>query len=64
MFKDYGMFSEAGNKAVSGIVYYAKSFNCTWAAVEKALYYLAEDKDFAEATDTAVREAVYIELGY
>lgn len=64
MVKSYGMFSEAGNKAVGGIVIYAKEYKCTWAAVEKALYYLAEDKDFAEATDTAVREAVYIELGY
>lgn len=60
----YGMFSEAGEKAVAGIVAYAKEYKCRWSAVEAALANLAKDEDFAEATDTVVRENVYIALGY
>ena len=63
-FKSYGMFSEAGDKAVAGIVNYAKAYNVRWSGVEKALMNLAEDEDFAEAMDTVVRENVYIELGF
>ncbi len=60
----YGMFSEAGEKAVAGIVAYAKAYKCEWSAVEAVLEYLAKDEDFAEATDTVVRENVYAALGY
>lgn len=60
----YGMFSEGGEKAVAGIVAYAKEYKCTWSAVEAALINLAQDDDFAEATDTVVRENVYVALGY
>lgn len=61
---DYGMFSDFGNDAVDAIVRRAKILNVSWAAVEKDLYELSKNDDFAEATDTAVREAVYITLGY
>jgi len=60
----YGMFTEAGEKAVAGIVCYAKEYKCKWSAIEAALINLAKDEDFAEATDTVVREAVYCELGF
>ena len=63
-FKSYGMFSEAGDKAVAGIVAYAKEYKVRWEGVEDALMNLAQDEDFAEATDTVVRENVYIALGY
>jgi hypothetical protein len=60
----YGMFSEAGEKAVQGIVTYAKDQNLSWSMVEVALEVLAKRKDFEEATDTVVRENVYLALGY
>lgn len=61
---DYAMFTDAGNDAVDAIVRRAKILNCSWAVVERDLYQLAEMADFAEATDTAVREAVYCALGF
>lgn len=60
----YGMFSEAGEKAVAGIVCYAKEYKCKWSAVEAALNNLAEEEDFSEANDTVVRENVFIALGF
>lgn len=63
-FKSFGMYSEAGDKAVAGIVCYAKEYKVRWEGVEKALMNLAEEEDFAEAMDTVVRENVYIALGY
>lgn len=58
----YGMFSDFGNDAVEAIVRRAKILNVSWAVVEKDLYELSKREEFAEATDTAVREAVYCEL--
>lgn len=61
---DYGMFTDFGNDAVHAIVRRAIVLKMPWVAVEKDLYELSKNDDFAEATDTAVREAVYCELGY
>ena len=63
---DYAMFSDFGNDAVDAIVRQARILNMTWDQVYDELYILAErfPKDFGEATDTAVREAVYIALGF
>lgn len=63
---DYAMFSDFGNDAVDAIVRSAKVLNLTWPQVYDELRSLAErfPKDFGEATDTAVREAVYIKLGF
>ena len=63
---DYAMFSDFGNDAVDAIVRQARILNMTWDQVYDELYSLAErfPKDFGEATDTAVREAVYIALGF
>lgn len=63
---DYGMFTEFGNDAIAAIVRQARTLNMSWDQVNDELYALAKrfPNDFGEATDTAVREAVYIELGF
>ena len=61
---DYGMFTDFGNDAVDAIVRRAKILNVSWTSVENDLFTLSEREEFAEATDTAVREAVYSALGY
>ena len=61
---DYGMFTELGNAAVHAIVVAARANDLTWAQVQRALCQLSEQKEFAEATDTMVREYVYSALGY
>ena len=61
---DYAMFSDRGNLAVATIVDNARKNNLSWGKVEIALYDLAEIDEYSEATDTAVREAVYIALGF
>jgi hypothetical protein len=60
---DYGMYTDAGNNAVQGIVIAARVHNLTWAQTLQALRKLAEQDDFGEAMDTAVRECVYDALG-
>lgn len=63
---DYGMFTDAGNEAVHSIVRMARFLKMSWSKVHSELESLAErfPDDFGEATDTAVREAVYIALGF
>lgn len=62
----YGMFTEAGNDAVAAIVRSARVLNLSWKQVNDELYSLAErfPNDFAEATDTEVRECVWVALGF
>ena len=60
---DYGMYTDAGNNAVQGIVIAARVHNLTWAQTLQALRKLAEHDEFGEAMDTAVRECVYDALG-
>ena len=57
----YGMFSEAGNLKVAAIVEVARNLDITWPEVMGMLRTLASSdyRLFGEATDTAVREAVY-----
>ena len=62
--QDYAMFSELGNAAVHAIVVAARANDLTWAQVQRALSQLSEQKEFAEAMDTMVREYVYSALGY
>jgi hypothetical protein len=59
----YGMFTDAGNAAVHSIVQGAISNDLSWLETYQCLVNLAENPDFAEATDTMVRELVYDELG-
>jgi len=63
---DYGMFTEFGNDAVNSIVRQARVLKLSWAQVNDELYALAKKfpNDFAEATDTAVRESVYVALEF
>lgn len=58
----YAMFSDFGNDAVAAIVRSAKILKMDWPTVESELEKLSQRKEFAEAMDTAVREAVYCEL--
>lgn len=63
---NYAMYTDFGDDAVDAIVRSAKVLNLTWPQVLQELRDLADrfPEDFGEATDTAVREAVYITLGF
>jgi hypothetical protein len=61
--KDYAMFTDLGNAAVHAIVVAAKANRMTWAETYRALCQLSKQREFGEATDTAVREMVYCTLG-
>jgi len=63
---NYAMYTEFGNDAVEAIVRTAKVLNLDWPKTLAELRSLADrfPEDFGEACDTAVREAVYIELGF
>lgn len=60
----FGMFTDFGNRAVYGIAVAAKTMKLnnevSWGVVYRALELLAEKEGFEEATDTEVREAVYM----
>ena len=60
---DYAMYTELGNTAVHAVVVTAKVNRLTWAQTYQALFELAKQEQFGEATDTAVREMVYSALG-
>jgi hypothetical protein len=62
--KDYDMFTELGNAAVHALVVSARESKLTWPETYRALCELSKQKDFGEATDTAVRECVYSALGF
>ena len=55
----YGMFTDAGNSAVDSIVEMVRKHQLSWPTVRAMLSALTQDERFEEATDTAVREAVY-----
>ena len=60
--KNYGMFTDAGNSAVSKIVECAVTAELSWRMVESMLIALSGNERFSEALDTEVRECVYAEL--
>lgn len=62
--KDFEMFTEMGNDAVAAIVEMAKKAMLPWSTVESMLEVLSQNETYAEASDTAVREAVYMEMGF
>jgi hypothetical protein len=66
MVSDYQMYTDAGNHAVDAIVRSARILNLSWPQVHQELRNLAKrsPEDFGEATDTAVREAVYYTLKF
>jgi len=60
--KNFGMFTDAGNALVLGVVETAKRADLDWNEVMDLLYDLGTLDGFEEATDTEVREQVYMEL--
>ena len=58
------MFSDFGNAMVGEIVKGAKYKNLTWREVHDMLCTISQIKGCEEATDTAVREAVYSAMGF
>jgi hypothetical protein len=61
---NYEMFSEEGNLAVADLVTFSKIHNLQDTVVLALMSALAKDERFGEATDTAVRETVGVELGW
>jgi len=60
--KYFGMFTDEGNALVWGMVETAKRADLDWRTVVDMLYDVACLDGFEEASDTAVREAVFMEL--
>ena len=59
----FGMYTDAGNRAVQAIVEGAISNDLSWNEVYDCLVRLSNRKGFEEATDTVVREMVYDAVG-
>lgn len=64
MVQYFGMFSDEGNQEVADIVKFATKMDMDWNSVYGLLQQLARKEQFAEATDTMVREIVYDTLGF
>lgn len=60
----YGMFTEAGNTVVDGILKGARAKGLSWSDVNDMLYTVSNIQGFEEAMDTEVREAVYLALDF
>ena len=58
----YGMFTEAGDKRVHQIVEFATGKLMTFEQTVGLLIQLSRKSGFEEATDTAVRESVYLAM--
>jgi hypothetical protein len=56
---NFGMFSEAGNALIQGVVLTAKANNLEWDQIVDVLYDIGTLDGYEEATDTVVREMVY-----
>ena len=56
------MFTDAGNIMIGCIIVGAKSANLKWNEVYDMLHTISQIEGYGEATDTEVREAVYMEL--
>jgi hypothetical protein len=57
--QNYGMYTDAGNSAVDSIVEMARKHQLSWHTVYDMLDTISLEEAYEEATDTAVREAVY-----
>ena len=57
--QNYGMYTDAGNSAVDSIVEMARKHQLSWHTVYDMLEAISLEEAYEEATDTAVREAVY-----
>ena len=60
----FEMFTESGNNLVTDLVKMAKTYDLSVTAVLGMMAAISTDECFGEITDTAVREAVGIELGW
>ena len=62
----FAMFTPEGNAAVAKLVEMAKAKGWDWPRTMSELYVLADSDAqlYGEATDTAVREAVYDACGF
>jgi len=60
----FEMFTESGNNLVTDLVKMAKTYGLDDAVVLGMMSAIGNNPDFAEITDTAVRETVGIELGW
>ena len=65
MVTNFAMYTKAGDRKVADIVAQAKNKGWDWARTLNELYVLADSDAqlYGEATDTAVREVVYIAIG-
>ena len=63
---DYAMFTQEGNRLVDRVVNEARVQGWDWPKTYRHLQLLskAHPKTAGEATDTAVREVVYLKLNY
>ena len=59
---EYGMFTADGNKRVHQIVEFAKGKLMTFNQADGLLKQLSMKPGFEEATDTVVRESVYLAM--
>jgi hypothetical protein len=61
---NYEMFTSAGDLAVADLVTFSKIHSLPDTVVLALMSALSKDERFGEATDTAVRETVGVELGW
>jgi hypothetical protein len=70
MVKNYEMYTDEGNALIQNVVDVARAGDLSWKQVHALLVHTAKHGEShpeevgAEATDTAVRECVYNELGF
>jgi hypothetical protein len=62
--RDFGMFTDAGNKEIAVIVEHAKANSLTWPETYRLLNQIATCSGYGEAMDTEVREIVYSRLNF
>ena len=56
---NYGMYTDAGNAVIGSLVEMARKHQLSWHTVYDMLEAISLEEAYEEATDTAVREAVY-----
>lgn len=61
---NYAMFTEHGNALVTDLVNMAKTYGLNDVVVMTMMDAIQRQKDFAEITDTEVRECVGCALGW
>lgn len=63
MIKHYGMFTDAGNAMIEGVIMTARAAKMKYEDVYYLLWSISENEAYSEASDTEVREIVLSELG-